>query len=301
MSHKLIGKFDYINNQFYITKNQNNEIKYWVKEGKKISKITDKSPYKNIIQEVVDKLNSYRYILIGDITFKEQDYLWYINIYLSQSIFVSKTTKEICEYEENKDIYNHYNLNPNIIYISENTKRYFNENIKPKAKIIKVAVLGAIISVTLTLNGCEYLSRNKLNESNINNSVPEELEVTEIKDVQIGTTTKKLLDAISNNQNLMQEEKDFINQNFKKFFEDAKQYMIEKEIIDTLETLKIKYDYQDNLPDGVTAGEYNTVHNEITFYVGNNIEEVEEHSKIVPMHEIFHSMQFLDLEKLWKE
>ncbi len=198
MNNNLIAKFNYINNQFYIAKSQNNEIKYWIKEGEKISRITDKSPYKNIIQEVVNKLNSYRYMLISQVTFKGQHYLWYLNTYVPQSIFINKTSKEICEYEENKDLYNHYNLNPNILYISENTKRYFNEHIKPKAKIIKVAVLGVIISVTLTLNGCEYLSRNKLDETNINNSKQEELDVTEIDNIKIGTTIEKLLDAISN-------------------------------------------------------------------------------------------------------
>lgn len=302
MNDNLIAKFNYINNQFYITKSQNNEIKYWIKEGEKISRITDKSPYKNIIQEVVNKLNSYRYMLIGQVTFKGQHYLWYLNTYVPQSIFVNKISKEICEYEENKDLYNHYNLNPNILYISENTKRYFNEHIKPKAKIIKVAVLGVIISVTLTLNGCEYLSRNKLDEANVNNSKQEEIDVTEIDvteidDIKIGTTTEKLLDAISNNQNLVQEEKDFISQNFKTFFDDSKEYMIEDEIIDTLETLKIKYDYKENLEDG-TAGEYDGGHNEITFYVGNNIQEVTEYSKTVPMHEVFHSIQSFGFGKL---
>lgn len=184
-----------------------------------------------------------------------------------------------------------------ILYISENTKRYFNEHIKPKAKIIKVAVLGVVISVTLTLNGCEYLSRNKLDEANVNNSKQEELDVTEIDDIKIGTTTEKLLDAISNNQNLVQEEKDFISQNFRTFFDDSKEYMIEDEIIDTLETLKIKYDYKENLEDG-TAGEYDGGHNEITFYVGNNIQEVTEYSKTVPMHEVFHSIQSFGFGKL---
>ena len=50
MNDNLIAKFNYINNQFYITKNKNNEIKYWIKEGEKINKITDKTPYKNINQ-----------------------------------------------------------------------------------------------------------------------------------------------------------------------------------------------------------------------------------------------------------
>lgn len=297
MNDNLIAKFNYINNQFYITKSQNNEIKYWIKEREKISIITDKSPYKNIIQEIVNTLNSYRYMLIGQVTFKGQHYLWYLNTYVQQSIFVNKTSKEICEYKKNKDLYNHYNLNPNILYISENTKRYFNENIKPKAKIIKVAVFGVIISVTLTLNGCEYLSRNKLDETNINNSKQEELDVTEIEDIKIGTTTEKLLDAISNNQNLMQEEKDFISQNFYTFFDDSKEYMIEDEIIDTLETLKIKYDHKENLEDG-TAGEYDIGYNEITFYIGNNIQEVTEYSKTIPMHEIFHSIQSFGFGKL---
>ena len=296
MNDNLIAKFNYINNQFYITKSQNNEIKYWIKDGEKINKITDKSPYKNLIKEVVNKLNSYRYMLIGQVTFNEQIYLWYLNTYVPQSIFVNKISKEICEYEENKDLYNYYNFNPNILYISENTKRYFNEHIKPKTKIIKVAVLGVIISVTLTLNGCEYLSRNRLDEANENNS-QEELDVTEIDDIEIGTTTEKLLDAISNNQNLMQEEKDFIIQNFKKFFDDSKEYMFEYGIVHTLETLKFKYNYQETLEDG-TAGEYNIGHNEITFYVGNNIQEVEEYSKIIPMHEVFHSIQSFGFGKL---
>lgn len=297
MNDNLIAKFNYIKNQFYITKNQNNEIRYWIKEGKTLRKITRDSSDIKIIQEIIKNLNYYRYMLIGNIRFRGENYLWYINTYILQSIFVSRITKKICEYEENKELYDNYNFNPNILYISEKTKTYFNEHIKPKAKIIKVAVLGIIISVTLTSSGCEYLSRNRLDESTINNSKQEELDVTEMEDIKIGTTTEKLLGAISNNQNLMQEEKDFISQNFKTFFDDSKEYMIEDEIIDTLENLKIKYDYKENLADG-TAGEYDRGHNEITFYVGNNIHEVKEYSKTVPMHEVFHSIQSFGFGKL---
>ena len=146
------------------------------------------------------------------------------------------------------------------------------------------------MSIILTSSGAEYLSKNKLDENSpISNQ--EEINLTDINDIKIGTTIEKLLSAISNNNNLTETEKEFIIQNFLGFFDDAKQYINEEEIVHILETLDIKYEYKENLKNETTAGDYDTVHNEITFYVGNNIEEVINHSKIVPMHEAFHSLQ----------
>lgn len=289
MRENLIGKFKYDNNYFYITKNDKGTVRYWIEENR-ILKSIENDTHKRMVKEVIKNLNHIRYMLIGRVNFEEESYLWYVNSYIPQSIFVNQKTKEICEYDENKDLYEKYNLNPSVIYISENTKKYFNQNVKPKAKVIKIAVLGVVMSIILTSNGTEFLSKNKLDENSpISNQ--EEINLTDINDIKIGTTIEELLIAISNNNNLTQEEKEFIIQNFGGFFDDAKQYMNKKEIVHILETLDIKYEYKENLKDGTTAGDYDRVHNVITFYVGNNIEEVINHSKIVPMHEVFHSLQ----------
>lgn len=296
MSEILIGKFKYNHNYFYITKNEKETIKYWIQENS-ILKSIEIDTHKRIVKEVIKNLNHIRYMLISSVKFEEESYLWYVNSYISQSIFVNKETKEICEYEENKDLYEKYNLNPNVVYISENTKKYFNENVKSKAKVIKIAILGVAMSIMLTSTGIEFLSKNKLDEnSTINNQ--EEINFTDIKDIKMGTTIEILQSAISNNNRLTQEEKEFIIQNFKEFFDDAKQYMNQEEIVSILETLEIKYEYKENLKDGTTAGDYDRGCNIITFYVGNNIEEVINHSKIVPMHEVFHSLQSFGFGKI---
>lgn len=289
MRENLIGKFKYKNNYFYITKNDKGTVRYWI-EDNRILKSIGNDTHNRIIKEVIKNLNDIRYMLIGRVNFEEENYLWYVNSYIPQSIFVNQKTKEICEYEKNNELYEKYNINPSVIYISENTKKYFNQNVKPKAKVIKIAVLGVVMSIILTSSGSEYLSKNKLDENSpISNQ--EEINLTDINDIKIGTTIEKLLSAISNNNDLTEKEKEFIIQNFFGFFDDTKQYMNEEEIVHILETLDIKYEYKENLKDGTTAGDYDTVHNEITFYVGNNIEEVINHSKIVPMHEAFHSLQ----------
>lgn len=288
MSEILIGKFEYNHDYFYITKNEKETIKYWIQQNR-ILKPIENDIHKRIVKEVIKNLNHIRYMLISSVKFEEESYLWYVNSYILQSIFVNKNTRKICEYEENKELYEKYNINPNVVHISENTKKYFNKNVKPKAKVIKIAVLGVVMSIMLTATGTEFLSKNKLDENSII-SDQEEINLTDINDVERGTTIETLQSAISNNKKLIQEEKEFIIQNFKEFFDDAKQYMNQEEIVSILETLEIRYEYKENLQDGTTAGDYDRGHNIITFYVGNNIEEVINHSKIVPMHEVFHSL-----------
>lgn len=296
MRENLIGKFKYDNNYFYITKNDKGTVRYWIEENR-ILKSIEHDTHNRIVKEVIKNLNHIRYMLIGRVNFEKESYLWYVNSYIPQSIFVNQKTKEICEYSENKELYEKYNLNPSVIYISENTKKYFNQNVKPKAKIIKIAVLGVVMSIMLTANGTEILSKNKLDE-NSPISYQEEINLTDINDIKIGTTIEELLIAISNNNNLTEEEKEFIIQNFGGFFDDAKQYMNEEEIVHILESLDIKYEYKENPKNGTTAGDYDRVHNIITFYVGNDIEEVINHSKIVPMHEVFHSLQSFGFGKI---
>lgn len=289
MRENLIGKFKYNDNYFYITKDEKGIVRYWIEENR-ILKSIENDTHKRIVKEVIKNLNHIRYMLIGTVNFEEKSYLWYVNSYIPQSIFVNKKTKEICEYKENNELYEKYNLNPSIIYISERTKKYFKENVKPKAKVIKIAVFGVVISIILTASGVEFLSKNKLDEIYPISS-QEKINATDITDIEIGTTIEKLRSAISNNNNLTQKEKEFIIQNFDEFLDDTKQYINEEEIVNILETLEIKYEYKERLKDGTTAGEYDTVHNEITFYVGSDIEEVITYSKIVPMHEVFHSLQ----------
>lgn len=139
MRENLIGKFKYDNNYFYITKNDKGTVRYWIEENR-ILKSIENDTHKRMVKEVIKNLNHIRYMLIGRVNFEEEIYLWYVNSYIPQSIFVNQKTKEICEYDENKDLYEKYNLNPSVIYISENTKKYFNQNVKPKAKVIKIAV-----------------------------------------------------------------------------------------------------------------------------------------------------------------
>lgn len=296
MSEDLIGKFEYNDNYFYITKNEKETIRYWIQENR-ILKSLENDTHKRMVKEVIKKLNHIRYMLISSVKFEEESYLWYVNSYIPQSILGTKKTKEISGYEENRDLYEKYNLNPNVVYISEKTEKYFSENVKPKAKVIKIAVLGVVMSIMLTATGTEFLSKNKLDKNSLFRN-QEEVNATDIKDIKIGTTIEKILSAISNNNNLIQEEKEFIAQNFGEFFDDAKQYMNEEEIISILETLEINYEYKENLQDAITAGDYDRGQNIITFYVGNNIEEVINYSKIVPMHEVFHSLQSFGFGKI---
>lgn len=286
MGENLIGKFNYANNNFSITKNEEGIIRYWI-EKNGILKAIEEEAHRKIVKEVIKNLNDIRYMLIGNVKYKEESYLWYVNSYIPQSIFVNKNTREICEYEENKELYEKYNFNPSIVYISENTKKYFKESIKPKAKVIKITVLGVITSIMLTASGAEFLSRNNLDENYPSNK-QEAIKLTDIEDTKIGITDEEISNAILNNDHLEQEEKEFIIENFKEFFKDAKQYMDAEKTVDILETLKMKYEYDETQ---IAMGTYNLDDNVITYHCGNNLEEVINYSKIVPIHEIFHALQ----------
>ena len=293
MNQNLIGKFRYKDHEFYITKQEKGMVKYWIKQKEKLKTIENEFD-KTIVKEVIKNLNQIRYKWIGKVEFEGKNYLWYINSFIPQSIFVNQKTKEICEYEENKDLYEKYNLNPEVMYIGEKTTQYFRENIKPKAKVIKLVILGVVVSIFLTAEGAKSLATSNLNEEKMF-CKQEEIDVRQVNDIKIGTTMERLFHAILKNNNLTQEEKEFIIQNFGKFFNDAKQYMNEKAVLNILETLKIRYD---TIPDGNIAGMYEPIPNLITFHVGNNIEEVNKECKIIPIHEVFHSIQSFGFGKI---
>ena len=94
MRENLIGKFKYKNNYFYITKNDKGTVRYWI-EDNRILKSIGNDTHNRIIKEVIKDLNDIRYMLIGRVNFEEENYLWYVNSYIPQSIFVNQKTKEI--------------------------------------------------------------------------------------------------------------------------------------------------------------------------------------------------------------
>lgn len=95
-----------------------------------------------------------------------------------------------------------------------------------------------------------------------------------------------ITDAVTKNENLSDQEKEFVNM-FKPYFDDIGQFMDLNSVIDRLESLKIVYTEDEcSAPD--IAGEYDTIKNTITIYSTDSFENTD---KAVLAHELFHVTQ----------
>ena len=102
-------------------------------------------------------------------------------------------------------------------------------------------------------------------------NVEEEAPKEEIKEttIKVSKETDQILESIKNNPNISNEEKEFIINNFTKFYEENSKYIKNiEEVCERFETLKIEYDIRSNadLEELGIRGEYNTQENDITIF-----------------------------------
>ena len=87
---KTLAKLKIKNKQFFIMQDKIREnsivqVGYYFQDELKLRKVTNINEIE-ILDEVINKLNQLRYIYCGAITYEEQDYLWYINLYILQNM-----------------------------------------------------------------------------------------------------------------------------------------------------------------------------------------------------------------------
>ena len=87
---ETLAKLKIKNKQFFIMQDKIREnsivqVGYYFQDELKLRKVTNINEIE-ILDEVINKLNQLRYIYCGVITYEEQDYLWYINLYILQNM-----------------------------------------------------------------------------------------------------------------------------------------------------------------------------------------------------------------------
>lgn len=297
---KTLAKLKIKNKQFFIMQDKIREnsivqVGYYFQDELKLRKVTNINEIK-ILDEVINKLNQLRYIYCGVITYEEQDYLWYINLYILQSFFAKNNGEsiEVCKYENYKHLYEKYDLNPQIKFFGKE-KNNFSQKLKPKAKNIKIVLTTGLACIFLTTYGALILSQNNIQPTT---EIPDEIQYNDnidSEEIKYGSDYNTLIDAIKQNNYITDKEKNYILQNFKEFFIQNCKYINENNIVQVLKNLKIKYKYE---PNSLTLGEYYSNSNTVIIYNGNNLDESLKNDNVVLAHEIFHAMQKLGLSKI---
>ncbi len=296
----IIAKLSLNNKQFFIIAERpfNNaiiKVVYYFKDNLKLKKVVDDREMRNL-DEIVNNLNKLRYIYCGIVTYEKEKFLWYINYYMPQSFFAKKNNgnMEICKYKNYKLLYDKYNLNPVIKYLGEKKNNFFKQ-FKPKAKTIKIAIGGALISVLVTSIGAWTLSQNNMQRTTKIQSEMNLDEKLNNSEIVYGANYNVLIQSIKENTNINNAEKEYIIQNFTGFFKQNSNYINEKGLVEILENLKIEYKYE---PSSFTLGEYYTDSNKVIIYNGNNLEESLKNNNIVLAHEVFHALQNFGFNKI---
>lgn len=297
---KTLAKLKIKNKQFFIMQDKIREnsivqVGYYFQDELKLRKVTNINEIE-ILDEVIYKLNQLRYIYCGVITHEKQDYLWYINLYILQSFFAINNGEniEVCRYENYKQLYEKYNLNPQIKFFGKE-KNNFLQKLKPKAKNIKIVLTIGLTSIFLTTYGALILSQNNIQPTT---EIQDEIQYNEnidSEEIKYGSNYDTLINAIKQNNCITDKEKNYILQNFKEFFTQNCKYINENNIVEVLKNLKIEYKYE---PNSSTLGEYHSNSNVVIIYNGNNLDESLKNNNVVLAHEIFHAIQKLGLSKI---
>lgn len=297
---KTLAKLKIKNKQFFIMQDKIREnsivqVGYYFQDELKLRKVTNINEIE-ILDEVINKLNQLRYIYCGVITYEEQDYLWYINLYILQSFFAKNNGEsiEVCKYENYKQLYEKYDLNPQIKFFGKE-KNNFLQKLKPKAKNIKIVLTTGLTCIFLTTYGALILSQNNIQPTT---EIPYEIQYNEnidSEEIKYGSDYNTLIDAIKQNNYITDKEKNYILQNFNEFFIQNCKYINENNIVQVLKNLKIEYKYE---PNSSTLGEYYSNSNTVIIYNGNNLDESLKNGNVVLAHEIFHAIQKLGLSKI---
>lgn len=143
-----------------------------------------------------------------------------------------------------------------------------------------------IIILLLIVSGLTgYIVFDKVNEKNIEDKSTEEIN-------KEAFDFSKVIDAINNNLNLSEQEKNKILAN-RTIFEDNFDYYDINVLTKTLKTLKIKYVHDIYVSNKIIKGTYDSNDNLITFYTASSLDDVTDD---LFTHEFSHLFQSLTLD-----
>ena len=293
----LVAFFEYQKTKYYIYLLNNKRILFLKsnKYNKFTSNLTQKETkiltkiYKSLL---IDKNKS---TYIKDITVNNNIY----NLYFdnnNHNYFWLPTNNKYNELD-NKYLNFNYNHQPEIIYSETQNNNNSSKNSKFYTKFIKIGtklfpvLISAALSLTLLTN-TTIVKTDTFNEpvQSISETIQLEtspletieFEDTEIEQNQIEYNYEEIQQAINNNPNLEQPEKEFLSK-LKFIFDENHQYMDLDIIKSRLATLEIKYGV--NLHSANAC--YNLIENEICI----EAENFDSTHKATFLHEFLHSLQ----------
>lgn len=153
-----------------------------------------------------------------------------------------------------------------------------------------------IIILLLIVSGLtSYIVYDKVKEKNIEDKSTEKINKEDKSTEEINKETfdfSKVIDAINNNLNLSEQEKNKILAN-RTIFEDNFDYYDINVLTKTLKTLKIKYVHDICVSNKIIKGTYDNNDNLITFYTASSLDDVTDD---LFTHEFSHLFQSLTLD-----
>ena len=287
----LVAYLEYQKSKYYIYLLKNNRILFL--KSNKYNKFTSNLSQKetDILTKIYKSLhiNKDKSTYIKDIEVNNNTY----NLFFDPSNHNYFWTPINGKYNDidNKYLNFKYNNEPVIQYQeTENNNKFTNSNfytkfIKLGKKLLPILV-SASLSLTLLTN-TQIVKPEIINQpdTSIIETVETEiisLEDIEIEDPSIDYNYEEIAEAINNNQNIGQSEKDFLSK-LKFIFDENYQYMDLVMVKAKLQTLKIRYGV--NLQSANAS--YNLLENEICI----EAESYDSTNKATFLHEFLHSLQ----------
>lgn len=291
----LVAYLEYQKNKYYIYLLKNKRILFL--KSNKYNKFTSNLSKKetDILTKVYNSLliNKDESTYIKDIEVNNNKY----NLYFDPSNHNYFWTPINGKYNEidNKFLNMQYNNEPIIQYIETNNNKFINSNFYNKFIKIGKKILPILVSASLSLT---LLTNSQIVKPEIitepTQSITETVEVEndsietisfeelEIEEPTIEYNYEEILEAINNNKNIGESEKEFFSK-LKFIFDENYQYMDLVMVKARLQTMKIRYG--ENLKSA--SASYNLLENEMCI----EAETFETTNKATLLHEFLHSLQ----------
>lgn len=286
-SYNLIAKFNYEGKNYSIVLMNNNKIVFICYENDKLKIDLSKEEY-SIVNTVYDSLliNELYSIELGIKNINGKLYRIFYD-WDSKNYYWKLQNKHDKPNKQDNIILNfRYNNNPIVLYNSDDNHMYQESDKKSRfyTKLVnigkKIAIVFVASGVALTaVKGCSIVNPTLYQE--VKNSI------TEFAGIDREYNFEDIRDAIENNPNLTDTEKDFLYK-FRFVFDENNQYMNLNRTIDRLSNLKVTYVNSICPYDDTTLGTYKIIDNNITIYQAKDFETSDIR---IFTHEFYHVLQ----------
>lgn len=281
--NKLIAFFEYNNKTFYITK-IDNKIHFLKREisSNEISNVSDKEF--DIVKEIYNKLliNKNTSIFLKNMQVNNNEYSLYYDRNSRNYFWYPQSG--VYNAHDNQYLNFQYNHQPGIIYNNNNNEQEndkFYHRFETIGKKIVLVLISASLCGTMILGQIRGFDEGIIN--NVLTSYSQNAKYVEQREYNY----EDIKNALEENQNIGQEEKEFLYK-LKFIFDENHQYMNLNAVIEKLKTLEIVY--EDVIVANhlfPTEGSYNIKTNKITCYS----KDFKNTSKAIFLHEFLHVLQ----------